>query len=167
MLEAYGRALDKAPLLLRDGELLSDVRNAAFDSNTSAAALRFAAERLQARGADLIYDVWAGAASGRSAQADSKLAKKLLDNSQVRGAASRPLSVTLELVDARGCTDYRRVLSKVISDGDDRCLRTLRRLTHDRGCGLFGLGDCYACLRGNNLLSQALEAAKSRPGPSF
>ncbi len=82
-------------------------------------------------------------------------------------AASKALSVALELLDARSCVDYRRVLPNVIRDGDERCLRSLRRLTYDRGCGLFGLGDCYACLRGNNALAQALEAAKSRPSPIF
>jgi hypothetical protein len=167
MLEAYGHALDKAPTLLRDGELISDVRNATVDSATSASALRFAAERLESRGADIIYNAWAGAASGRSMQVDTKVAKKLLDDPQLRKVASRPLAVALELADARGCADYRRALSKVITDGDERCLRTLRRLTYDRGCGLFGLGDCYSCLRGNSALAQAIEAAKSRLSPTF
>ncbi len=167
MLEAYGHALDKSPSLLRDEELIGDVRSATVDATSSASALRFAAERLASRGADIIYDAWAGAASGRSIQVDTKVAKKLLDDPQLRKVASKPLSVALELVDAHGCGDYRRALAKVISDGDERCLRTLRRVTYDRGCGLFGLGDCYACLRGNNSLAQAIEAAKSRPAPAF
>ncbi len=167
MLEAYGHALDKSPTLLSDGELISDVRNATGDATSSASALRFAAERLESRGADIIYDAWAGAASGRSIQVDTKVAKKLLDDPQLRRVASRPLAVALELTDARGCADYRRALTKVIADGDERCLRTLRRLTYDRGCGLFGLGDCYSCLRGSNALTQAIEAAKSRPSPEF
>jgi hypothetical protein len=167
MLEAYSHALDKSPSLLRDEELIGDVRSATVDATSSASALRFAAERLESRGADIIYDAWAGAASGRSLQVDTKIAKKLLDDPQLRKVTSRPLAVALELVDARGCTDYRRALAKVINEGDERCLRTLRRLTYDRGCGLFGLGDCYACLRGNNALAQAIEAAKSRPSPAF
>ena len=167
MLEAYGWALDKEPGLLSDGELISDVHNATLDAAVSAAALRFAAERLMEKGADIIYDAWAAAAGGRSTQVDVKLAKKLLDSPELRRAASKPLTIALELMDARGCSDYRRVLPKVVSDGDDRCLRTLRRLTYDRGCGLFGLADCYGCLRSNATLSQALEAAKSRPSPSF
>ncbi len=167
VLEAYGHALDKAPSLLRDGELVSDIRNAALNSGNSSAALQFSAERLGPQGADLVYDAWAAAASGRSVQVDSKAAKKLLDDSIVRRQASASLLVALELSDARGCADYRRAIPKVISSGDERCLRVLRRLTFDRGCGLFGLGDCYSCLRGNSLLSQALEAAKSRQGPTF
>ena len=167
MLEAYGHALDKSPSLLRDEELIGDVRSATVDATSSASALRFAAERLASRGADIIYDAWAGAASGRSIQVDTKVAKKLLDDPQLRKLASKPLSVALELVDARGCGDYRRALAKVIIDGDERCLRSLRRVTYDRGCGLFGLGDCYACLRGSNALAQAIEAAKSRPAPAF
>ena len=167
MLKAYGQALDKEPSLVRDGDLISDVHNAAAEATVSAAALRFAAERLQTAGAGLIYDAWVGAASGHSLQVDSKIAKKLLEDPNVREAASKPLLVALELMDARGCVDYRRVLPRVISDGDERCLRTLRRLTYDRGCGLFGLGDCYGCLRGSAALSQALEAAKNRPSPAF
>jgi serine/threonine-protein kinase len=166
VLEAYGHALDKAPSLARDGELLSDIR-AAANTETAAQALSFAAERLQSVGVDIIYDVWASAASGRGTQNDARAAKKLLDDPQVRALASQRLKVALELNDARGCGDYRRVLPRVTTLGDDRCLRTLRRLTYDRGCGLFGLGDCYSCLRGTNSLSQAIEAAKTRPGPTF
>jgi serine/threonine-protein kinase len=166
VLDAYEHALDRAPNLARDGELLSDVR-AAATTETSALALSFAADRLKSAGVDIIYDVWAAAASGRGTQNDARAAKKLLDDPQVRAQASLPLGVALELNEARGCSDYRRVLPKVTASGDDRCLRTLRRLTYDRGCGLFGLGDCYACLRGTNTLSQAIEAVKTRPGPTF
>ena len=167
MLEAYGWALDKEPALSSDGELISDVHNATLDTSVSAAALRFAAERLKAKGADIVYDALAAAAGGRSTQVDSKVAKKLLEDPGLRRTASKPLAIALELMDAHGCADYRRVLPKIVNDGDERCLRTLRRLTHDRGCGLFGLADCYSCLRGNALLSQALEAARSRPSPTF
>ncbi len=167
MLEAYENALNKEPQLSTDGELIGDTRAAALDPITSTTALQFAAERLEQKGADIVYDAWASAASGRGAQVDTKTAKKLLESSAVRRHASKSLLVALEMLDARGCTEYKRTLPKVISDGDERCLKTLRRLSHDRGCGIFGLGDCYGCLRGNGILSQALEAAKGRPGPSF
>lgn len=166
-LEAYEHALTKAPTLIRDGELLSDVRSAAAAPESSAQALSFAAERLKSAGVDIVYDVWAAAASGHGTQNDARSAKKLLDDPQVRALASKPLKVALELNDARGCADYRRILPKVIIGGDDRCLRTLRRLTFDRGCGLFKLGDCYACLRSTNTLSQSIDAVKNRPGPTF
>ena len=166
-LDAYDRALGKAPNLVRDGELLSDIRNAAAAPETSARALNFAAERLKSAGVDIVYDVWSAAASGHGTQNDARAAKKLLDDPQVRAFASKPLKIALELNDARGCADYRRILPKVISGGDDRCLRTLRRLTFDRGCGLFKLGDCYACLRGTNTLSLSIETVKNRPGPAF
>jgi hypothetical protein len=167
MLDAYEAVLDKEPNLVTDGELIGDIHKAAFEPTMSTGALRFSAERLQEKGADLVYDAWASAASGRGAQVDTKAAKKFLDSAALRSRASKALLVALELSDARGCSDYRRTLPKVISDGDERCLRTLRRLSHDRGCGLFGLGDCYGCLRGNNALSQAVEAAKARPSPEF
>ena len=166
-LDAYEHALGKAPNLIRDGELVSDIRGAAAAPETSAQALSFAAERLKSTGVDIIYDVWSAAASGHGTQNDARAAKKLLDDPQVRTLASKPLMIALELNDARGCADYRRMLPKVISGGDDRCLRTLRRLTFDRGCGLFKLGDCYACLRGTNALSQSIDAVKNRPGPTF
>jgi eukaryotic-like serine/threonine-protein kinase len=167
MLEAYAWALDKEPSMLDDGDIASDVHNAALDATASASALRFAVERLRSKGVDIVYDAWAAAASGHSTQVDTKFAKKLLEDSALRRVASKALLVTLELMDARGCGDYRRALPKVISDGDERCLRTLRRLTYDRGCGLFGLGDCYSCLRGSAALSQAIESVRSRPSPVF
>jgi len=167
MLEAYERALEKEPSLTQDRELVGDVRAAVLDSTTSTSALHFAAEKLDQRGADIVYDAWSNAPSGRGGQVDTKTARKLLESSQLRSHASKALLVALELLDARGCNDYKRALPKVISDGDDRCLKTLRRLGHDRGCGLFGLGDCYGCLRGNGALSLSIEAAKGRPSPRF
>lgn len=166
-LQAYANALDRTPALARDGELLSDVRSAVADPEASTQALSFAAERLKSAGVDIIYDAWSAAASGRASQNEARAAKKLLDDPGVRTHASKALKVALELNDARGCADYRRVLPKVASTGDDRCLRALRRLSYDRGCGLFGLADCYACLRSGGALSQAIEAVKNRPGPTF
>ena len=167
VLDAYGHALEKSPTLVADGELLNDIRSAALDSVASQNALKFAAKRLRATGADIIYDVWSSAASGRASQADVTTARRLLDDTGLRSTASKALRIALELNDARGCADYRRLLPRVSSEGDERCLRVLRRLSYDRGCGLFKLGDCYSCLRGNNGLAQAIESAKIRPSPTF
>jgi hypothetical protein len=167
VIEAYGTALEKDPSLAKDEELVSDIHAAALNGTTSSAALRLAASRLGSVGADIIYDIWAAAASGRALQVDARSAKRLLDDVTVRRHASAALALALELGDARGCNDYRRLLPRVISVGDERCLRLLRRLTHDRGCGIFGLGDCYSCLRGGGVLSEAMEAARKRPGPAF
>ncbi|HEY5958729.1 MAG TPA: hypothetical protein VIV60_19345, partial [Polyangiaceae bacterium] len=72
-----------------------------------------------------------------------------------------------KLESARTCSEYKAQLPDVERFGDQRCQRILRKLNHDRGCGFLGLQDCYSCLRGTRALGVALEAAKSRPGPSF
>lgn len=166
-IEAYGRAIDLDPNQANDADMIADVHAAAMEAESSMAAVKFAAQRMRASGADIVFDIWLLAASGKAPQADTRAAKKMMEDAHLRSQASTALKVALDLNDARGCAEYKRLLPQVISNGDDRCMRTLRRLTYDRGCGLFSLADCYSCLRGSPLLPQAMDATKTRPGPVF
>jgi serine/threonine-protein kinase len=164
---AYDAALRRDPALGSNARTRNDLFSAALDTQASQSALEVAAHRLGPTGADLIYAVIEASLLGRAPKLDRKAARALLDSGVVAPHLSRALALVLRLESARACADFKALLPDVERSGDQRSLRILRKLTHDRGCGLLGLQDCYTCLRGGRALSAALDAAKSRPAPSF
>jgi hypothetical protein len=113
-------------------------------------------------GTDVLYAVWERAGGGSRA---ASLAQQLLYSADQRAKASPALLTALDLRSAATCDDYLRVLPAVLRDGDQRSSATLRALRHSDGCGADGKQDCYACLRGNNLLEDALHAIDRRQPP--
>ncbi|MEO8179388.1 MAG: hypothetical protein ABI895_11205 [Deltaproteobacteria bacterium] len=112
-----------------------------------------------AAGPDVLYAVWEKAAGGSRA---ASLAQQLLYSADQRAKASAALVVALDLRSAANCDDYSRVLPAVVRNGDQRSSATLRALRHNDGCGADGQQDCYACLRDNSLLEDALKAIDAR-----
>jgi len=112
-----------------------------------------------AAGPDVLYAVWEKAAGGSRA---ASLAQQLLYSADQRAKASAALGVALDLRSAANCDDYLRVLPAVVRNGDQRSSATLRALRHNDGCGADGQQDCYACLRDNSLLEDALKAIDAR-----
>jgi len=93
-----------------------------------------------------------------------------LKNASVRDHASRELRIALDLEKAekkRRCKDVPELLKKAGEYGDARAVPVLDKFATGRGCGVFGLGDCWGCLRGNKDLANAREAAAARKGPTF
>jgi hypothetical protein len=164
---AYVGAVRKDPSLRKDPRLLGDVRYAAELGESSEQALQFAADSLDAAGADLLYDVWATFRRVKDKQAIAERAKALLDSQPVRGHASPALRIALDLHAAKGCPAYKELMPAAVQHADERSVGLLRPLNHGRGCGFLGLGDCYACLRGPGLLADALRSAQGRPSPTF
>jgi hypothetical protein len=58
-------------------------------------------------------------------------------------------------------------VKKAAEYGDERALPLLDKFAAGRGCGVFGLGDCWGCLRGNKDLSKARAAVAERKAPSW
>jgi hypothetical protein len=58
----------------------------------------------------------------------------------------------------------RELLARVKDDGDGRSLPLLKQLKSARGCGLFGRSDCWACMRREGALEEALVAVEARAG---
>ncbi|MFC1641379.1 protein kinase [Myxococcota bacterium] len=163
-LEAYAKALEADPSLGEDRTLLRHVRQAAREDASAETALRIAARRLGSEGADVLYDVWVAT---RDRTTITQLAKHLVYSPKLRAKASPALNALLELRDAHTCEDYRRLLPTVVLHGDFRAWRILRLLTRKQGCGPDHKEDCYACLRQDDGLDQAIQAVKRRPGPRF
>ncbi len=159
-LAAYEEALGADAKLAEDAALVADVRRAAEHATHGDAALRLAT-RLGPRGADLIFDVWASTKS----KEHKKLAWELLAKGKAGKEASPALAVAIDLVKAKTCGEYKAVLPRAAAHADARSEKRLAALTHRRGCGFLGLGDCFECLRRTSELSDALKSAKARPAP--
>jgi uncharacterized protein YciW len=164
---AYEQALTQNPRLAGNDRVRFDLYQAALDAQASSAALDTVVKHLGASGADLIYAVFEAGNSNRTSKADRRRARALLDSEGLKAKTSIALRIALKVDEARGCSEYKSLLTEVETHGDQRSYRAMRKLLNDRGCGLLGLLDCYPCLRGTRALHQALEAAKARPSPTF
>jgi serine/threonine-protein kinase len=167
---AYKAAVLGAPTLKRDPMLLADVRRLAEHAVVYEEAMRLAAHHLDASGVDVLFDVWSETRSQKDAQAVNRRARQFLDDGSVRDHASPELRIALELEKAekkRRCKDVPELLKKAGEVADERAVPVLEKFAAGRGCGVFGLGDCWSCLRGNKDLATVREAAKARKKPSF
>lgn len=164
---AYEQAFRLDPRLVRGDRVPAHLYQAVIDAQATTAALELVSEYLGATGADLVYAALEASSAGRASKIDRRKAKSLLESGGLSAKASPALRVALRLEAARSCGDYKSLLADSTSQGDQRAYRLLRKLNHDRGCGLLGLMDCYSCLRGGRALAQAIEATRTRPSPVF
>ena len=161
-LQAFGRAVELDASVGNDRSALRVVRQAVGLKETAEEALRLAS-KMGERGGDLLFDVWSTTNSVSNA---TLLAKTLLDSKDVRKHASPALRVALELRDAKTCKQYKDLLLDAKVYGDERAVRPLKPLLNTRGCGFLGLGDCYRCLRRDDV-TQAIEASQRRAAPRY
>ena len=168
-LSAYQSGVAATPELFKDPQLLADVRLAALDTQSSEAAMKFAASALGASGADILYDVWESSKAVPSRAALAKQARAYLDDDAERAKASPALKVLLELGKAQkeGCASVKRWLGRAAAEGDARVVPALKRFDDRRGCGFLGLADCYGCLRAGKDLGSTADSVSVRPAPSF
>jgi len=154
--------VDHDPGLIKDPEVLAQLRRTSDDPETARDALAAMASVPGPISADLIDEVWTATAA-RSTATD--LARSLIYSKQVRGKASKALAVALDLRDAETCEKNRELLGRASSDGDRRSFHLLNKLTRKYGCGPNKRQDCYACLRDGKDLEAALKAVKTRREP--
>ncbi len=154
--------VDHDPGLIKDPEVLAQLRRNSDDPETARDALAAMASVPGPISADLIYEVWTASASRSSA---TDLARSLIHSKEVRAKASKALSVALDLRDAETCEKNRDLLGRASSDGDRRSFHLLNKLTRKYGCGPNKRQDCYACLRDDKDLDAALKAVKARREP--
>ena len=159
---ALRERIDHDPGLIKDPEILAQLRRDSDDPETARDALAAMANVPGPISADLIYEVWT-ATSARSTATD--LARSLIYSKEVRAKASKALAVALDLRDADTCEKNRDLLERVSNDGDRRSFHLLNKLTRKYGCGPAKRQDCYACLREGKELEAALKAVKTRREP--
>jgi serine/threonine-protein kinase len=164
-LQAFRRAVLLDKELAKQDDLLALVRRAADDDATQRLALDLAADRLGEPGADILYDV---STTKPTPKNDApQMAKSLLDKEEVRGHASKALSVALELKRTIRCEEAKRLMPEALASADERAVRSLTAFSSRRGCGFLGFSDCFSCLRKGDDLANALAAAQSRKAPKY
>ena len=166
-IDAYAKALAADARVGANPQTAADLYQAALVPESSEQSWKLALNYLGEKGPDLLYAVQEAAANGRAPKIDRKKLRTLADLPDFNRQASESLKLANELAQGKSCQEYRSLLPKAKLYADARSLASLRKLTHDRGCGLLGLRDCYACLRSARTLNDAIDAAKSRPAPSF
>jgi hypothetical protein len=154
--------LGRDPGLFKDAATLTELRRAAEDPLTAADALSAMAEAPGPLSADLLYEVWTGTVARNSA---TELARSLVFSKEVRAKSSPELAVALELRLAETCEQNRDLLPRVLDKGDRRSLALLAKLSRRYGCGPNKRADCYACLREDKAVEEAMAAVKKRREP--
>jgi hypothetical protein len=154
--------VDHDPGLIKDAEVLSELRRYTDDPETARDALAAIANVPGPISPDLIYEVWTATASRTTA---TDLARSLIYSKEVRAKASPALAVALDLRDAETCEQNRELLPRVSTDGDKRAFHLLNKLTRKYGCGSNKRQDCYACLRDGKDLDAAIKTVKARREP--
>jgi len=154
--------VDHDPGLIKDPDVLTQLRRYSDDPETARDALSAMANVPGPISADLIYEVWT-ATSSRTTATD--LARSLIYAKEVRAKASPALAVALDLRDADTCEKSRDLLERATADGDRRAFHLLGKLTRKYGCGANKRADCYACLRSGTDLDNAMKAVKARREP--
>jgi hypothetical protein len=153
------------PELSSDERVALLVRQAASDPKVSVQAVTLAAESMGSRGVDILFSVWADTSRRTPATA---LSQRYLDEEKVRQKASAALKIALAFRDdSQDCQAVRSLVEKALEDGDSRATRPMARLRNKRGCGKGRSQDCYACLRSDKLLENALRNVLQRPGPKY
>lgn len=154
--------VDHDPGLIKDPEVLAQLRRNTEDPETARDALAAMANVPGPISPDLIYEVWTATASRTTA---TDLARSLIYSKEVRAKASKALSVALDLRDADTCEKNRDLLPRASAEGDRRSSHLLNKLTRKYGCGPNKRQDCYACLREGKALDDAIKAVKARREP--
>ncbi|HXK18498.1 MAG TPA: hypothetical protein VNG33_11880 [Polyangiaceae bacterium] len=154
--------LARDPGLFKDAATLADLRRAAEDPLTAPDALSAMAEAPGPLSADLLYEMWTGTVVRNGA---TELARSLVFSKEVRAKASAELAIALDLRIAETCEQNKALLSRVADKGDRRSLALLAKLSRRFGCGANKHLDCYACLRDDKAVDDAMTAVKKRREP--
>lgn len=155
------REVEADPRRLRERNVQDRLIAAARRPDTGAATLRRLAAIDAFEAPDLLYRIWTGT---RATTPMTKLAESLLHTEAVKRRASPALAVALALRANTSCEETKRAVERAVHQGDRRALVPLIRLASQRGCGPHQR-DCYACLRGSDLLYKAVMAVRRRPSP--
>lgn len=158
-MQALARLGSLDPEAGRDVELIKLVVAAVQDTPESLRAAAALIEKdLGEAGIDLLYDLTVKQTQARWKPVLNQSAAK----PEVLARASAATRVALELRAARTCEAKRALLSRAKEEGAQRALAQLRPLTQQQGCSIFGLGDCWPCLRRDNALQEAIAAIEAR-----
>jgi serine/threonine-protein kinase len=153
---ALTRVIAMDPRAVNDADMVAAV-DAALDSDSGfEAGLKMLEGPFGARGVDILIE-----RSGQPGPAKQRFVKSLA-KPEVRAQATPAAAVALELREAKTCKDKRAAVEHAESVGDIRALSLMIPLRKVGGCGFFGMGDCWGCLRKDDTLDSAISAVERR-----
>jgi serine/threonine-protein kinase len=156
-MRALGRLVTLDPTAPSDAEMTEALRSALdgpFDA--SAAAIRVAESSFGERGVEILVECAdiPGPAQQRCHQA--------LLKPEVRAHASAATRLVLDLTDANDCESKHALVLRAKEEADTRALPALHALEKRFGCGRRGKHDCWACLRRDGSLDDAISSIEAR-----
>ncbi len=163
-LDAFRHAIEKQPANASSKTMLAGLRHFGSREGTCDETLEFASTYLGTHGSDLLFDVWSS--TSLKTQATEK-ALALLQRPSQRARMSPALTLALDVRAAVKCDDYAQLLPRMVKYGDERSFRVLKPLSKETGCGPDERDDCYPCLRGSPLLTDALTQTRLRKAPRY
>jgi hypothetical protein len=154
------RALPIDETLIFDGEILQAVGMASATGEGQESALTMLETEFGARGVDILFALSTKQAPGRGKK--QSRVQQSLTKPEVRAHASPAALIAIDLRAAARCEAKRALLGRAGQDGDTRTLAQLKALTQARGCGVFGVNDCWPCLRQDGVLQAAINSISAR-----
>ncbi|MFO0762580.1 MAG: hypothetical protein U0359_39435 [Byssovorax sp.] len=168
-LDALSRAIANDPALAHDRATLARLHDFVEREPLPLDALAAIARLPGPESADLLHAIW----RRHRSTTVGLLARDLVRGEAARAQASPSLLVAIELeelLDARPregrCAKALALVERALADADPRAAPSLTELDASRGCGADGGADCYPCLREDDLLRRAREAARAREAPT-
>ncbi len=163
-LSSFHAAIEMEPTTRHDEQILGALRHLADKDEYAEPIINFVAAELGSVGADMLFHIWAKTSLKTTA---TTLAFDKLSESSVKSHFSKALTVAMQLRDAEDCEDYKAQLPQIERYGDERTLTKLLPLQKQRGCGPAKRSDCYPCLRKDDALRNAIQAAGMRKSRQF
>jgi serine/threonine-protein kinase len=164
-IKAWSDLIEVDPSAASDKSVREGVMSAASQESAADQTLPVLEAGLGELGPDVLYDLTLAKGGAKVA----KRAQESIDKPAVIARASKALKVALELRAARrltpgeACRVRRELFARAKEEGDARALPYLSELTSTRGCGFLRRGDCFPCLHGDGLLTEAISTVRARP----
>lgn len=154
--------LSSDPKLFQDRGTMAYVYRLALDPDVAPTLLVALARLEDPVIADLLYDL---VDRGEPGARLVLLADDLLRGPAVPKEASKPLTLILDLRNAKTCERVSVLLPRANAVGDERATPLLERFRSKSGCGPKRADDCFPCLRDppiEKVFEEAIVATKAR-----
>jgi serine/threonine-protein kinase len=113
------------------------------------------------KGADILYQLWLDKAVRDTTR---RRAEKWLRGEQFARSAASTTVLAVRLRLAESCERKHDLLPMAAKAGSATVLTYLRELENEQGCGMDGKSDCFACLRKDGQLKDAIAQISARGG---
>jgi hypothetical protein len=157
----FNQGLLQAPTSLQKKSTVAELRRLVSDPLTAQQTLAAVASLPGPMGPDVLYELWSATPNKTDA---TELARSLLSSQDVRGKASKALSMALHLRAIDACGDVGPLLDQARQVGDKRSLGPLAKWKRKRVCSAKGQRDCCSSDSAKDIAA-TIDAVKGRRSP--